>query len=353
MLTIVIILSTVILFVPSITAEQAKQSAWIVPILASLAGVVTLWLVTRLGKRFPSYNLPQYSQMILGKFFGKLLIVWYSLMFTFTSILIARQFTEFISITLLPETPFLVISFAFILVGIYATSKGLEVIARMNQFVLPLLLTALFVGFILGWVKVDMDRLLPLLEGGITPIIKASWIPASWFGEVIFLAFIFTQVNKPKEIFQKGLIGLMMAAGIMALMTLFTIAIFGFALTSTFTFPFWSAIRFLEFGVYLQRLESILVIVWITSMVVKISIFVYLAGTTMIQLIPIKEKTIWFPLGGLVVLSSVYGFKNMEQFTEILITIWPSVGLMSEIGFPFLLLIVANLRGKKEGDRRV
>ncbi len=353
MLTIVIILSTVILFVPSITAEQAKQSAWIVPILASSAGVVTLWLVTRLGKRFPSNNLPQYSQLILGKFFGKILIGWYSLVFLFVAILVTRQFTEFISITLLHETPMMVISFAFILVGIYATSKGLEVIARINQFILPLLLTALIVGFILGWLKIDLDRLLPLLEGGITPIVMASWIPASWFGEVIFLAFIFTQVNKPQEIFQKGLIGLLIAAGIMAIMTLFTIAIFGAKLTSTLTFPFWSAIRFLEFGIYVQRLESILVIVWITSMIVKISIFLYLAGITMIQLIPIMEKTIWLPLGGLVVISSVYGFKNIEQFIKILRTIWPTIGLLSEIGFPFLLLIVANLRGKKEGNRGV
>jgi len=351
MLIITIILSTVILFVPSATAEKAKQSAWIVPIVASLAGVVTLWLVTHLGRRFPSYTLPEYIQIILGRFLGKLLGVWYLVGFLCGCILIARQFVEFISITLLPGTPPMVISLAFVLVGVYAASKGLEVIARMNQFVFPLLFTALLVSFILGWFKIDLIRLLPLLEEGIKPIIAASWTPASWFGEVIFIAFIYPQINKPKEIFEKGLIGLLISTTLSILMILFTISIFGSVLTSTLTFPFWSVIRFLEFGKYVQRLESYLVIIWITSMVIKISLFTYLASFITTQVFPVKYKIVLYPLGGIVVIGSVYGFKNIEQFINILINFVPPLGLLGEIGFPLLFLIVAILRGKKEGDR--
>lgn len=349
MLIVVVILSTVILFVPSVTAEKAKQSAWIVPMVASFAGVVTLWLVTRLGRRFPSYPLPQYSQIILGKVFGKLLVVWYSLFFIFASILVVHEFIEAISITMLPETPPLAISLALMLVGVYATSKGIEVIARMNQFIFPLLLVSLMVVFILSWFKMDLDRLLPLLEEGMKPVLAASWIPASWYGEVIFIAFIFPQINKPKEVLKKGLIGLLLAAGLMVIMILVTIAIFGSTLTSIYTFPFWSTARYLEFGKYIQRMESLLLIIWISSMVIKISLFIYLSNLTLTQLLPIKFKTALYPLGAMVVIASVYGFKNIEQFVEILTGPWPLIALISEIGFPFLLVMVALFRGKKEG----
>jgi len=353
MLTVVVILSTVILFVPSVTAEKAKQSAWIVPMVASLAGVVTLWLVTQLGRRFPNDTLPQYSQMILGKFFGKLLVVWYCFFFIFASILIVHEFIEFTSITLLPATPPMVLSLSLMLVGVYATSKGLEVIARMNQFIFPLLLIALMVGFILSWFKMDLDRLLPLLEEGIKPVIVASWTPASWYGEVIFIAFIFPQLNKPKEIFKKGFLGLMLAAGIMAMMIFFTIAIFGSELSSSFTFPFWSIIRYLEFGKYIQRLEIFLFVIWISSMVIKISVFIYMGNFSITQLFSIKFKTALYPLAGLVVFASVYSFKNIERFMEVLTILWPPIALISEIGFPVFLLIAAILRGKKGGDRRL
>lgn len=99
------IVATAILYLPGIATQKAKQSAWLSPICSSLAGFVSLWLVTKIGQRFPQSTLPQCSDIILGKIGGKVFAGSYVLFFLMVNILIIRQFTEFLTMNVLIGTP--------------------------------------------------------------------------------------------------------------------------------------------------------------------------------------------------------------------------------------------------------
>lgn len=64
--------STVNLFIPASLAQQAGESAWLVPlIIPPLVAYIVLLLAFKLHQRFPRLTLPQYSLIILGKYLGK------------------------------------------------------------------------------------------------------------------------------------------------------------------------------------------------------------------------------------------------------------------------------------------
>jgi spore germination protein (amino acid permease) len=347
MLLFLLIMATSILFVPGITAERAKQSAWIAAIFASLAGFVSLGIVSKLGQRFPQHTLPQYSEILLGMTLGKIVGGAYAIYFLAVNILVIREFSEFLTNTLMPGTPGVVFSAIIVLIGAYAASKGIEVITRMAQFVLPLFVVSLVVLLGLAAPNMELGKLQPFLEGGVLPIIWGSVVPASMYGEIVVLVILLPMVNKPQEIKRKGALTLLAAVFFLTADTLIILTIFGPYLTGDLLFPFWYLAKFIEFGNYLQRMESLIVLLWVVGIVIKVDIFYYLICFTTAQVLNLKGyKSVVYPLALVQILAATFLFKNTLELSKFLSQNWPLFGLLFEVGLPLILLTVAVIRGK-------
>lgn len=119
-------------------ALDSRQSAWAVFSSASLAGFATLVLACKLGQRFPSSTLPEYSEIILGKLIGKIISSGFLLFLLTVNVLSIREFSEFLGLTLSLGTPPIVLNIITVLIAGYSAFQGIEVIARMSQFILPI-----------------------------------------------------------------------------------------------------------------------------------------------------------------------------------------------------------------------
>lgn len=344
----ILITATSILFVPGITAERAKQSAWIASLLASLAGFSSLWIVSKLGQRFPRQTLPQYAGILLGKSLGKIVGGTYVLYFLVVNILVIREFSVFLTNTLMPGTPEVVFSTIIVLIGAYAASKGIEVIARMAQFVLPLFVFTLVLLLGLAVPSMDLGKLQPFLEGGILPIIWGSVVPASWYGEIVVLVILLPMVNKPQEIKCQGALTLLAAAFFFTADTLITLAIFGPYLTGDLLFPFWYLAKFIEFGSYLQRMESLIVLLWVVGIAIKVDVLYYLVCFSAAQVLNLRGyKPVVYPAAFVQILAAAFLLRDTPELSKFLSQNWPPLGLLFEVGLPLILLTVAVIRGKE------
>lgn len=354
MLLFILVMATVILFVPGITAAKAKQSAWLVPLfLPVLTGFTTLWAAWKLGQRFPQHTLVQYSGVLLGRAAGKLVAGFYILFFLVLNVLVIREFSQFLTLTLLPKTPAYILNVAIVLVGGYAAAKGIEVVARMTQFVLPLFVVGTLFIFILSIPSMNSSKLLPLLEGGILPIIRSSVTPASWYGEVIVLAMLLPAVNKPREAKSRGFLAILAAAGFLSVDILITLGIFGPELTGYFRFPFWVVAKYIEYGNYLQRVESVVAVFWITGMTIKVALVSYVIALTTAQVLELTAyRPVFYPLILVQIMAASFPFINMAALDVILDQYWPPFALLFELALPLLLLLVALIRGKRREGLR-
>ncbi len=349
MLLFILVMATVILFVPGITAAKAKQSAWLVPLfLPVLTGFATLWTAWKLGQRFPQHTLAQYSVVLLGKAAGKLVGGAYILFFLVFNVLVIREFSQFLTLTVLSKTPHYILNIAIVLVGGYAAAKGIEVIARMTQFVLPFFVAGTLFIFVLAIPAMEPGKLLPLLEGGVLPIIRSSVTPASWYGEVIVLAMLLPAVNKPREAKSRGYLAILAVAGFLSVDTLITLGIFGPEFTGYLQFPFWNVAKYIEYGNYLQRVESVVAVLWITGMTIKVALVSYVLALATAQVLGLTAyRPALYPLALVQILAASYPLISMGELGEILGQYWPPYALIFELVLPLLLLLVALIRGKR------
>lgn len=264
--------------------------------------------------------------------------------------LVVREYTDFLKIALLPNTPIFVINLSIILVGSFGAFLGIEVLARSTQFVLPLFLFSLITLLGIAMPDLDLEEVLPVLEGGITPILRASIAPSSWFGEIIILALLLPLINKPVEIKRKGVLALLCVAGLLSIETFITIAVLGPDLPGYLLFPYWKLARYLEIGHAFLRVETILIILWIAGIVMKVSIIHYLACVTTAQVFGLKsyQKVVLYE-GFILAGASTFLISSTMQLNEILGKVWPPFAFVFELILPFVLLVVAAVR--KKGGR--
>ncbi|AFV03360.1 putative membrane protein [Dehalobacter sp. UNSWDHB] len=342
-----------LLLVPGLTAEKAKQSAWIAVGLASLPGFFCLWIVWKLGKRFPNNTLPEYAEIILGKALGKVVGGAYILFFLLVNILSVCEFSKFLTVCFMPQTPAMVFNVILVLIGAYAASRGIEVIARAAQFVFPLFVISLLILFVSVLPVVKLGRLLPFLEGGIEPVIWGSVPSIIVYGEVIILAVLLSMVNKPEEVKRKGAFALLAAAIFLSAGMMFTLMIFGPNLSGELLFPFWFLSKSIEFSSYLQRVEGIIALLWMVGIIIKIAVLYYLVCFATAKTLGLKSyNPVVYPMALVYIPAATFLFRNTAEFRHFLELYWPYLGFIFELVLPLILLLVAVIRKKHRRVRQ-
>ncbi len=340
------IMATATLFVPALTAQRAHQAAWIATgVLPAGTGIVTVFLVTKLAALYPGQTLVQYCQAIFGKWLGKLFALSYVAFFLFGNILVIREFAEFMAIMMLPGTPILFLCALIVLTGVYIAPKGPEVLCRMAQFLLPLFAGSFLLLIALTTPDLKLDRLIPVFEGGLQPIVQGSIVPSSWFGEIVLVAMFLPNVNKPREMRGKGMATILAVGLVLTVDTLTVLALFGPNLTATLMFPFWSLAKYIKLGMTVQRLELFVVSFWVAAMILKVAVFYYAAYEGLAQSLGVANREwVLYPLAVGQIMAANYLFSNTLNLSHLLGGIWPKVALLFEVPLPLFFWLVASYR---------
>lgn len=151
--------------------------------------------------------------------------------------------------------------------------SGLEVLARVNEIILPLVLV--FIVIIAGMVVLEMDstNFLPLLEKGFLPPFKAALPAALFFSQstvmLMFIPFLRNPSGALKSITQA-----VIAVGFFQmLVTIQTIGMFG-GLLVDMEFPFLQLTRNISLaGGVFQRMEHFIMVIWVAGGFIKVGVF--------------------------------------------------------------------------------
>lgn len=339
------VLATANFNLPAIAAAEAKMDAWMTPLVATIPGLILAVIMAKLAQMFPGLTLTQYIQLILGKYIGWGVGIAYLLWLVWTNILIIRTAVDFIVTAFMPETPIEVFIAILIFLTAWGVRAGLEVLGRSASFLIPIFVGTFVLIFILLFHEMDFLRLTPVLEDGIKPVVKGSITPIAWRGEVVLMAFIWPYLNKPEQGL-KATIWAVLAIGIILVFTsLGVTTIFG-PLSAQFRFPTFMLARYVSVANFIERLDAIIMAVWIAGAFVKIGIFYYVSCLILGELLNLQEyQAIVYPLGIIQGFQTIEIAANASILVMILARVWPYTAFIFEYIIPIGILMVAFARG--------
>ena len=348
-LNITFVIATALLAVVAIAAAKAKNDAWISSLLATFFSMGIAWLVITLGSSFPGKTLIEYQEDILGKWLGKATSFLYIVFFIHICAIMVREYGDFLMEAFFQHTPLIVFHIVVIAISAFTVKQGLEVLARVNQIVLPLIILSVFVIVSLAIPELDYKRLLPLLDTGPVKIFKGSLTPLAWHGEIIAMGMIIPFLSKPAEANKIAFKSLLVIGLLLAIAIAGGLAAFG-PLTGSMSYPFLNVTRVINIAKIIDRVEPLVMVIWVAGGFVKITFFYYVSVLGTAQWMQLKDyRPLVLPVGLILVsLSIAIGEKTLDIF-HFISNIFPFYALIFEAGIPLMLVIIALLR-KKGGE---
>lgn len=346
MLLVTGVASTSILFLPGNAATFALRDGWLAPIAALPVGALVVWIAAGLARRFPNDTIVEYAPKLVGTFAGKIvgaLLVWY---FFHLSALVTREFGDFLLATTLPKAPMSVILAMTMLSSALAVRNGPESLGRIGELFTPFALLLILSVISLASARMSFSALLPFMEFGPLPVLRAGALTQGFLGEIVVLTVLFPSVNSLKGGIRASYWTLLGIVGLLTLAGVATIAVFG-DLTSRFTFPFFALARVTSVGPILARIDPIVIGFWIGGVALKATLFLYAAVVGLTQLVGLADyRPLALPMAALVGVFAMAQMPNVVDFGNLISFIWPVYSPIFEWIIPGLLLIVAVLRGR-------
>ncbi|MBO8169143.1 MAG: endospore germination permease [Thermoanaerobacteraceae bacterium] len=355
LLVLFIILPTAILFVPAVTTAVAQEGGWLATALASGVGMVIASLFGAYFRFFPEQNLLEISSMALGKWLGRIVGLGYIWFLFQTNAIIIREFGEFLTTAVMPETPLSVFIISITLLSAWAVYQGLEVIGRMNEFVFPLLTLATLIVIVLVLREAEFSRLSPLTVFNWKSLLAASMIPASWMGEIVLVTLFIPFVYQAQKSWPWMVAGIMVVGAFLLAITMAAIVVFGHAEASRLMFPTYSLARIISISNIIERMESLVMAVWVAGVFLKITIWFYALVLLTAQTFGLKTyKPLILPYAFAQIALSFWLFKNITGLFQFISTTWPVYSISTfEVGIPLLILVIALIRRRgREGSAK-
>ncbi len=342
-------IGSALIFLPSSIVNHSKQDGWISAILSSLIGAVFAFIIVSLIKRFPNKNFMEILEFLLGKWFGRLIGLFYSWFFIHLAALVLRNGVEFVKINFMPNTPMAVFSLAFGIIILYTSLSGIEVISRVNDIILPISLIGIWLTIILMLPIIEPDKISPILANGIKPILRGTYPALGFpFAELVIFTMIIPFVNKQKNI-TKIFVGSQLFAGItLFFIVLITIMVLNIYPTEISLFAPFNVARLISIGDFLSRLEILISMSFIISIGTKLTISFYAGTLAIAQVFQLMDyRSIIIPL---VIITVSFSFLLEEDIAEVISfasTTWTPYSFLIGVLIPLLLLGISFIKNDK------
>lgn len=346
-LTVSQVCGTSIIIVSAGLAGIAKQDAWISVLLTPVFGMFFIWMYSYLGSLYPDKSYVEVICSVFGKWIGGFIAG----VFIFLCLLDVPQITwyvgNFIVLEHLRRTPIYVINAVMTIALVIALLYGIEAISRSFEILVYIVSFLLLLSFILVSPNIQINNVLPVLEKGIIPVLKGSFLLSSYTTwPVIVLNMIYPSHFDNIRISRKALfLGYIWASIIIFLSTVMSILVLGSSVSARSQFPIYILVREINIGIIFTRMEAIISGVWIITLFSKTVIYFYGGVIGFSQLIGLKDyKKIILPLGLICLVYSDIVYKDAMYEAE-----WDSVTWVPWIAtfaivLPIVLIIIYKFK---------
>jgi spore germination protein KB len=329
--------------------SELCQDTWL-GLLVSVIMFVPLFIIySRIMKLYPQKDIFIIIDELFGKVIGKIftiLMSWYAL---HLGALVLRNFSEFIQVVSMNETPEVVLMIAMIIIVIYLAKSGIEVLGRWAIVAFVIIIISIIVTLMFTASKADFNNLLPIFNHSPKEILSSAYSILSFpFAETILFTTIVCTIPKKDSPYKIYLYGTLLALIIFIVIITRNIAISGAPSIKASYFPSYSSARLIGVGDFLTRIEGSITINFILAGITKITVCLFAAAKGIAHLFKVTNyRSLITPAGFLMVALCSILYSNITEMFAFLPT-YSIYAIPFQIIIPVIIWITAEIKKKKK-----
>lgn len=346
-------ITTAYAYLPIITTPPANQDIWLVAILAAVYTCGICLPLLFLSNRFKNKTLVEYTEKIMGSFIGKALGVLYAAFLVFICLLQLPLLANFLKSVVMPETPEYATILLMLAVGVYIVVKGPECTGRLAEILVPVIFAVILLFTLLNIGNMEFESFLPVLaDSTFSQLNFGALATAARFSEIIVLCMLAPCINK-KPVAKVFAYSIITSTFIFLIIIISVQAVLGVDLPLNLHYPYYTYTRTIKVFDFVEHIEFINIGGWVTGILIKFSLYFYVAALSMAQIFSVKSyKAFIIPIA-LVSVAVTYKAKLLSFYVLNLITsykVLPFINVIFIAVIPSILLVVYFFRQKSLFD---
>ncbi|KPU26917.1 hypothetical protein TR13x_07850 [Caloranaerobacter sp. TR13] len=325
-------------------AAAACQDSWLAYIIGWAGGYILIGMYVYISILNPSKTFIEILKDTFGKYIGSIIGIFYVWYFLHLAGLVFRNLGEFMVTSIYTETPLIFIIVSIALVLIYSLKKGLEVIVKVSQITVPVMLILVISIFLLVMKHYEVKNLLPFLEYGFSKVLKVGFSVLTFpFGETVVLLMIFPYINKQKDLFKVSYISLTVIGFILLSVVMSNLMALGADMLNRDMFPSHVTISLIP-GIAVEPFISVNLLI---AGSVKIVICIYAALIGITQLFDLDDyKPFIIPVVTIAIVISIWIYDSLPEMVRWAGEVYPYYVIPFQIIIPALVLVISIVKNR-------
>ncbi|MBW4084510.1 endospore germination permease [Paenibacillus sp. S150] len=335
---------TSILVTPSGMAHGAREDAWLASLCSVLLNLIMVLLYIALSRLYPGKSLFEILEAVLGRWLGKAFTLFYLFYFLILTGTLLGNLGFFISSEFMPETPIEAVQIVFLISAIFSARMGIVVLGRVGELMFPWVIFLLSILVLALFPQIDWNHIKPMLEDGWAPVMSAGFQSAMFQEMIVLMAFL-PLVKLKKSAEKAYLWGTFTGGMTLSIIVLLSLLVLGIEQTENSTFPAFALAKTINIGNFLQRVEGMMITIWVLTFFIKISLLFLsmLQGLRSVFALKAQNHLI-YPLAVLFIIIAWNTYINTVYINQIIQQVWGNFSSLYLLLFPFLLYLIALLR---------
>lgn len=329
-------------------SNDVGQDGWAALFIGAAFSIPAALLYARLIRLFPETDLFCIMQAVFGKVLGRIFIIvfaWYAL---HLGAMVMRDYSEFIEIVAMPETPQLPIMIALVLVTAYLAASGMETLGKWSVCMFPIVILVVIVTFILALNLMDFSNLLPVLTTPPMKLLQSGRDVFSFpFAETVVFLCIADTVRKEDSPYKIYLRTFLFGTVILLTIIVRNVATLGPAMVRSSYFPSYTTARILQVGEFLSRIEGSISMNFLLAGITKITLCLIAAAKGVAHLFGIRDyRRLLMPTGLMMLALCAIVHKNTMGVFAFL-RVYGIYAMLFQVAIPLVVWIFAEFYRKR------
>ncbi len=311
---------------PAYLIDTAGSLNWVMPLTSGIITISLLSMQQALLNR-QAFDLLSLSEQLLGRLGFYVVGLFYLFALYAVACLWTREFAENTLLTALPNVTFSMIVLLYGLCAMLLVYFGIEAVTRASYLILPFAIGGLFL--VLGGLAPMIKPLFlfPVLGNGIAATVTPTIFLIGASTPLVLISLLASSFQDRQTIRTAIYLGVGGVSLLRSTANAVYTASFGGLVGAENILPFYEMARLIYLNRYIQRLESVFILLWVMSGVLGITVCLYGSLSILTRLLKLPTpKPLLFPLG--LIMINIAGIP-------------PDVGGVSELERTLFIKILA------------
>lgn len=322
-----------IITIPSLLAEESGHDGWISVLLTGIICTLLSALIILFLRRYGNKSIFDINKFLYGKLIGMFFNVLMLIFLLYCSSVSVRIFSAYLRLTLLPETPAIVLNIFTLLPSMYIIWQGLRPLCRFSNIILFIIISTVLY-LLIPYKHYRASFLLPIGDMGIKPILYSIKTSLFAYAGLELVVFIYPNISDKKNVLKYHVLANIISLVFFTIIMICVTCLFGANMLKILTIPVFNMSRIIKVPI-LERTDLYFIAFWFLAVASSLRTYLYTAYYGILHVFKLKKNKVLYILYFAVIILLSRIPQNMNQ-------VFLSLEIFNTISIAFVLFLVAS-----------